>query len=149
MTWNPVHTWQPLCLQQNRERTWPQSAEPHKSCFQNDPIFNSRKYQTNAAKLPFTFSAVWIKPDLEKIQAITSILPPADSQQFESFLGMINFMQPCIPHLSHHTALCKNSAEEIEHSTGTVTQIQPFRNLSLHSLKHRSDIFNIFNGIYL
>ena len=50
------------------------------------------------------FSREGIKPASEKIQKITEIPFSENMQQHQSFLSMINFMQPFISHLSHHTA---------------------------------------------
>ena len=43
-----------------------------------------------------------MKPDPEKFQEITDMPPSAVEQQLQSLLGIINFMQPYIPH-SHTT----------------------------------------------
>ena len=51
-----------------------------------------------------TFSAEGIKLDPAKIQGILDIPGPKDTTQLKCFLGMVNFMQPFVPHLHHHTA---------------------------------------------
>ena len=42
--------------------------------------------------------------------------PPSNIQKLQSFLGMLNFMQPYIPHLSHHTISPKRIIEEINNN---------------------------------
>ena len=41
--------------------------------------------------------------DPKKVQVITEMTPPADKQQLQSFLGMVNYIGTFIPNLSHHT----------------------------------------------
>ena len=49
------------------------------------------------------FSTEGIRTDLEKIQGIIQISPTIGTQQLQSLLGIINFMQWFMHYLSHHT----------------------------------------------
>ena len=49
-------------------------------------------------------SADGISPDPAKIQGMLDLPPPEDTTQLQSVLGMVNFMQPFMLHLSHYTA---------------------------------------------
>ena len=69
-----------------------------------------------------TFSADGMSPDPKKIQGIVDMPAPQDPTQLQSFLGMVNFMHPFIPHLSANTAplrqlLTKNSVFQWTPST--------------------------------
>ena len=46
-------------------------------------------------------------PDPQKVQGITGMTVPADKQQLQSFLAMVNYMGTFIPNLSHHTKLLR------------------------------------------
>ena len=45
-----------------------------------------------------------MSPDPKKIQGIMEMPAPRDAAQLQSFLGMVNFLHPFIPHLSTNTA---------------------------------------------
>ena len=49
------------------------------------------------------FSAQGYSPDPEKIQGITEMTPSQTKQELQSFLGMVNYLQTFVPHLSHNT----------------------------------------------
>ena len=69
-------------------------------------VFNSTKCFIKQPTIAFfgtTFGPDGMSPDPEKIQGILDLPAPTDRTQLQSFLGMVNYMQPFIPHLSHHT----------------------------------------------
>ena len=66
----------------------------------NGLVFNSSKCEIKKPSISFygqVFSQDGIKPDPAKIQGILEITAPKDRKQLQSFLGMVNFMQPFIP----------------------------------------------------
>ena len=70
-------------------------------------VFISSKCFIRQPKIKFfgrTLSPDGIHPDPAKIQGMLYLPPPEDTTQLQSFLGMVNFMQPFVPPLSHHTA---------------------------------------------
>ena len=73
-------------------------------------IFKSGKCSIKQDSMTFfggMFSANRYSPDPEKIQGITEVTPLQMKQELQSFLGVVNYLQTFMPHLSHHTeALC-------------------------------------------
>ena len=45
-----------------------------------------------------------VKPDPDKVAAINSLRPPETKSELRTFIGMVNYLQQFIPHLSQHTA---------------------------------------------
>ena len=73
------------------------------------------------------FSKDGMSPDPKKIQGILEMPAPADATQLQSFLGMVNFMHPFIPHLPANTAplrtlLTKNTIFQWTSSTNAAFQ---------------------------
>ena len=69
--------------------------------------FNSTKHFIKPPKIEFfrrAFSVDGISQDPAKIQGMLHLPAPEDTTALQSFLGMVNFMQPFVPYLSHHTA---------------------------------------------
>ena len=77
------------------------------TCHRFGLVFNSAKCDIKKEKIAFygkMFTQRGIEPDPAKIQGITDMPPPRNIKELQSFLGMVNFMQPFIPHLSHHSS---------------------------------------------
>ena len=69
-------------------------------------IFNSKKCAIKQESIMFfgrVFSAEGYSPDPEKIQGISKMTPPQTKQELQSFLGVVNYLQTFIPHLSLNT----------------------------------------------
>ena len=67
---------------------------------------NSKKCHIKQKSVSFfgvTFGEDGMSPDPKKIQGIVDMPSPWDTTQLQSFLGMVNFMHPFIPHLSANT----------------------------------------------
>ena len=77
-----------------------------------------------------TFSADGMSPDPKKIQGIVDMPAPQDPTQLQSFLGMVNFMHPFIPHLSANTAPLRQLLTK-----NTVFQWTPSTQLAFQKLK--------------
>ena len=70
-------------------------------------IFNSKKCAIKQESIMFfggVFSAEGYSPDLEKIQGISKMTLPQMKQELQSFLGVVNYLQTFVPHLSSNTA---------------------------------------------
>ena len=68
---------------------------------------NSKKCHIKQKSVSFfgvTFGEDGMSPDPKKIPGIVDMPSPRDPTQLQSFLGMVNFMHPFIPHLSASTA---------------------------------------------
>ena len=71
-------------------------------------VFNSAKCSIKQDSITFfggVFSAKGYSPDPVKIQGIRKMTPPQTKQELQSFLGVVNYLQTFVPHLSHHTEL--------------------------------------------
>ena len=92
--------------------------------------FNSKKCFIGRDEVSFfgvTYGKNGMSPDPKKIQGILEMPAPQDATQLQSFLGMVNFMHPFIPHLSQHTAplralLTKNAVFHWDTSTNAAFQ---------------------------
>ena len=60
----------------------------------NGLIFNSEKYQINLQAISFKNG---MKPNLEKVYDIQDLLAPESIKQLQSFLRLMNYMQPFMP----------------------------------------------------
>ena len=75
-------------------------------CQKEGLVLNSKKLELRREQVTFfgaEYSAQGMHPDPKKVQGITEMTAPTDKQQFQSFLGMVNYMGTFIPNLSHHT----------------------------------------------
>ena len=92
--------------------------------------FNSKKCTLCKTSISFfgvRFSREGMSPNPKKIQGILEMPAPAYAIQLQSFLGIINFMHPFIPHLSANTAplrtlLIRNAIFQCTSSTNTAFQ---------------------------
>ena len=79
-------------------------------CQKEGLVLNSKKLELRRERVTFfgaEYSAQGMHPDPKKVQGITEMTAPADKQQLQSFLGMVNYMGTFIPKLSHHTELLR------------------------------------------
>ena len=70
-------------------------------------VFNSDKCEIKNSRISFYgkfFTPNGVEPDPAKVQGIVDMPAPTNAKELQSFLGMVNFMQPHVPHLSHHSA---------------------------------------------
>ncbi|XP_019628682.1 PREDICTED: uncharacterized protein K02A2.6-like [Branchiostoma belcheri] len=58
------------------------------------------------------YSADGVKPDPEKVEAITNMEEPRDEKELRSFLGLIQYMSSFIPRLADHTASIRELLKE-------------------------------------
>ncbi|KAI8517626.1 hypothetical protein Bbelb_036430 [Branchiostoma belcheri] len=58
------------------------------------------------------YSADGVKPDPEKVEAITNMEEPRDKKELRSFLGLIQYMSSFIPRLADHTASIRELLKE-------------------------------------
>ena len=87
-------------------------------------VFNSTKCQIRQPQIAFygmVFTAQGMWPDASKIQALQDLPTPNSQAKLQSFLGLINYLQPSIPSLSAKTIVLMNS---LLSGTGTPQQVQ-------------------------
>ena len=91
-------------------------------------VFNSNKCHISQPRITFygtIFSAQGIKPDPMKIQALQDLPTPQSQKQLQSFLGLVNYLQPFLPGIASKTTfLCK----QIHSGTGIPQQTTLSRN---------------------
>ena len=69
-------------------------------------VFKSNKCQISKQQISFygaIFLAKGMKPDPKKVQAQQDLPIPQTQKELQSFLGLINSLQPFLPDLSHKT----------------------------------------------
>lgn len=69
-------------------------------------VFNGAKCAVKQDSIGFygaVFGQKGMLPDPAKVQGITEMPAPATKADLQSFLGMVNYLQAFVPHLSHHT----------------------------------------------
>ena len=93
-------------------------------------VFNSNKCSICQPQISFygaIFTVQGMKPDPVKIQALQDLPAPQNPKQLQSFLGLVNYLQPFIPSLASKTTfLC----EQV-----TNWDWNPSTNQSFHHLK--------------
>ena len=70
-------------------------------------VFNSAKCHIRQCQIAFygaVFTGQGMHPDPTKIQALQDLPAPDSQTKFQSFLGLINYLQPLIPGLSNKIA---------------------------------------------
>ena len=91
---------------------------------ENCLVFNSIKYAICDPQIIFygdLYMADGIKPDPADVQSIANIPVPMDIQQFQSLLGMINFMHPFVTYVTSYNTFQETPARNRN------TFQQPFR----------------------
>ena len=74
-------------------------------------VFNKNKCHIKAPEITFfgnIYSKYGVKPDPERTQEIENLASPTTKTQVQSFLGMVQYLSPYIPHLSDMTAPLRN-----------------------------------------
>ena len=75
------------------------------------------------------YSSEGVKADPDKIKAITSMRPPETKGEVKSFLGMVNYLQKCIPRLSEHKGLLPGFEQKGVHFTWNAGHQNSFENI--------------------
>ena len=74
-----------------------------KTASKNGLVFNSHKCSIRQPQITFygaIFTSKGMKPDPTKIQALQDLPTPVNHKQLQSFLGLINYLQPFLPDLA-------------------------------------------------
>ena len=97
---------------------------------QHGLIFNSNKCQISKQQITFygaIFTAEGMKSDPIKVQALQDLPTPQSQKELQSFVGLINYLQPFLQNLSHKTTFLR---EQISNWDWT-----PSTDASFHCLK--------------
>ena len=93
-------------------------------------VFNSNKCSICQPQISFygaIFTAQGMKPDPVKVQALQDLPAPQNPKQLQSFLGLVNYLQPFIPSLASKTTFLREQV--------TNWDWNPSTNQSFHCLK--------------
>ena len=93
-------------------------------------VFNSNKCSIHQPQISFygaIFTAQGMKLDPVKVQALQDLPAPQNPKQLQSFLGLVNYLQPFIPSLASKTTFL--------HEQVTNWDWNPSTNQSFHRLK--------------
>ena len=85
-------------------------------------VFNSNKCQISKQQITFygaIFSAKGMKPDPKKVQALQDLPIPQTQKELQSFLGLINYLQPFLPDLSHKTTFLREQVSNWDWTPST------------------------------
>ena len=107
----------------------PEEHDQHLLCLmetttEHGIFFNSAKCQIRQPHIAFygtVFTAQGMQPDPSKIQALQDLPTPNSQAKLQSFLGLINYLQPFILSLSAKPHSCVNS---LPSGTGTLLRMQ-------------------------
>ena len=80
-------------------------------------VFNSTKCQLKQPLIAFYAQDMW--PDPSKIQVLPDLPTPDSQAKLQSFLGLINYLQPFIPGLSAKTMLLHEQLAELDWNPST------------------------------
>ena len=86
---------------------WPYLLHLMETTTEHGIIFNSAKCQTMQPMIAFygtVFTTQDMWPDPSKIQALQDLPTPNSQAKLQSFLGLINYLQPFIPSMSVKTS---------------------------------------------
>ena len=81
-----------------------------KTASKNGLVFNSHKCIIRQPQITFygaIFTSKGMKPDPTKIQALQDLPTPDNHKQLQSFLGLINYLQPFLPNLASKTTFLR------------------------------------------
>ena len=84
---------------------------------QHGIVFNSSKCQIRQPQIAFysaMFSAKGMQPDPSKIQALQDLPTPKSPTKLQSFLGLINYLQPFISGLSNKMLFLQEQTAELD-----------------------------------
>ena len=77
-----------------------------KTALKNGLVFNSRKCHISKPQITFygtIFSVQGMKPGPIKIHALQDLPTPQNEKQLQSFLGLVNYLQPFLPDIAAKT----------------------------------------------
>ena len=93
-------------------------------------VFNSNKCHTSQPQITFystIFSAQGIKPDPMKIQAVQDLPTPQTQKQLQSFLGLVNYLQPFLPGIASKTTFLREQISQWDWNPSTDNSFQKLK----------------------
>ena len=93
-------------------------------------VLNSRKCQISKPQITFfgtIFSAKGIKLDPIKIQALQDLPTPQNQKQLQSFLGLVNYLQPFLPDIASKTTFLREQVYKWDWTPSTDSTFQQLK----------------------
>ena len=85
-------------------------------------VFNSSKCAICKPQMSFygtIFTVQGVRPDPAKIQALEDLPAPQNWKQLQSFLGLINYLQPFLPNLAAKTTFLRDQVTNLDWNPST------------------------------
>ena len=101
-----------------------------KTTLAKGPVFNSRKCQISKPQMTVfgtIFSAKGMKPDPIKIQALQDLPTPQTQKQLQSFLGLVNYLQPLLPDIASKTTFLREQVSKWDWTPSTDSTFQQLK----------------------
>ena len=98
-----------------------------KTASKNRLVFNSHKCSIRQLQITFygaIFTSKGMKPDPTKIQALQDPPTPDNHKQLQSFLGLINYLQPFLPDLASKTTFLREQISSWDLNPSTDIAVQ-------------------------
>ena len=95
-----------------------------------DLVFNSRKCHMSQKQITFfgmIFSGQGMKPDPIKIQALQDLTTPQNQKQLQSFLGLVNYLQPFLPDIAAKTTFLREQVSKWDWTPSTDSMFQQLK----------------------
>ena len=93
-------------------------------------VFNSRKCHISQKQITFfgmIFSGQGMKPDPMKIQALQDLTMPQNQKQLQSFLGLVNYLQPFLPDIAAKTTFLREQVSKWDWTPSTDSAFQQLK----------------------
>ena len=98
-----------------------------KTASKNGLVFNRHKCSIRQPQITFygaILTSKEMKPDPTKIQALQDLPTPDNHKQLQSFLGLINYLQPFLPHLASKTTFLREQISSWDWNPSTDIALQ-------------------------
>ena len=100
-------------------------------------IFNSNKCHISQPQFTFyrtIFLAQGMRPDPIKIQAFQDLPTPQNQKELQSFLGLVNYLQPFLPNISTKTKFLWEQVSQWDWNPSTDSAFQKLKQWICHTL---------------
>ena len=101
-----------------------------KTASKNGLVFNSHKCSIRQLQITFygaIFTSIGITPDPMKTQALQDLPAPENHKQLQSFLGLINYLQPFLPNLASKTTFLREQILHLDWNPSTDATFQKLK----------------------
>ena len=85
-------------------------------------VFNSSRCAIHKSQISFygaIFTTQGMRPDPAKVQALQDLPAPQNPKQLQSFIGLINYLQPFLPNLAAKTTFLREQVTNWDRNPST------------------------------